>query len=155
MSLWNESLLDKSEIEVLSYMAGLFKKVGICQKLNISASELLDFLIDVKNSYLDNPYHSFRHGVDVAMVLYYMMQHCHLSQYLNPYYTLILMMAGLCHDAGHVSKKQQPPNIVYLLLLNSLETTISLKSTAKQKEPKSTITCQFLKAIQFPSHSSY
>lgn len=103
ISLWNESLLDKSEIEVFGCMAGLFKRVNICQLLNISASGFLDFLMDVKSSYQNNPYHSFYHGVDVAMVLYYITQHCQLCYYLNPYYILALMIAGLCHDVGHVT----------------------------------------------------
>lgn len=102
--LLDYSLLNKPRGEVYGYMGGIFKRVGICQILGITTSEFLDLLIDIEKSYLDNPYHSFYHGVDTAMVLYHMIEHYNMATYLTKMDIIILMLAALCHDAGHVRK---------------------------------------------------
>lgn len=100
--LLDYSLLNKPRSEVYGYMGGIFKRIGICQILGITTSEFLDLLIDIEKSYLDNPYHSFYHGCDTAMVLYHMIEHYHMAAYLTKLDIIILMLAALCHDAGHV-----------------------------------------------------
>lgn len=64
---------------------------------------MLDFLIDVDATYLDAPYHSFYHAVDIVTVLYYILTELEAEQYLSRLDIAALLLAALCHDAGHVS----------------------------------------------------
>ncbi|CEP15577.1 hypothetical protein [Parasitella parasitica] len=95
------SLHGKSRSEVYGFIAGIFKRIGICQTLGTTTSDFLDLLIDVEKEYNDNPYHSFYHAVDVAMVLYHMLGEYGMSEYLNRFDLAMLMLAALFHDIGH------------------------------------------------------
>lgn len=96
------SLLNKMRPEVYGFIAGIFKRLNICQALGITTSDFLDFLIDIEKGYKDNPYHSFYHAVDVAMVLYHMMVQYDMSEYITKIDLAVIMIAALCHDIGHV-----------------------------------------------------
>lgn len=96
------SLLNKTRPEVYGFMAGIFKRMGICQTLGITLSDFLDFLIDIEKGYNDNPYHSFYHAVDVAMVLHHMMIQYDMDKYISKIDVAVIMIAALCHDIGHV-----------------------------------------------------
>ncbi|GAN07025.1 hypothetical protein MAM1_0145d06515 [Mucor ambiguus] len=95
------SLHGKSRSEVYGFIAGIFKRIGICQTLGTTTSDFLDLLIDIEREYNDNPYHSFYHAVDVAMVLYHMLEEYGMSEYLNQFDLAMLMLAALFHDIGH------------------------------------------------------
>jgi hypothetical protein len=96
------SLLNKSRGEVYGFIAGIFKRTRIYQTLGITTSDFLDLLIDIERGYNDNPYHSFYHAVDVAMVLYHMLEQYDMKRYLNRFDLAMVMLAALCHDIGHV-----------------------------------------------------
>ncbi|KAF9925120.1 hypothetical protein BGZ65_007957, partial [Modicella reniformis] len=70
--------------EIYGIVLGMFIKLGLVECLNISESELLDFIIDVDRGYLETFYHSFYHAADVT----------------SPDMAALLL-AGLCHDIGH------------------------------------------------------
>ncbi|KAI8391416.1 uncharacterized protein BYT42DRAFT_556802 [Radiomyces spectabilis] len=97
----HDDLLSKSRPEVYGSIIGLLKRTGFCSSLGITTSEFLDFLIDVDHGYEDNPYHSFYHAADVAMVLYHMLKDYDVSDYLSSIDMAALMIAALCHDIGH------------------------------------------------------
>ncbi|KAI8885481.1 HD-domain/PDEase-like protein [Backusella circina FSU 941] len=98
------SLLNKPKTEVYGFTTGIFKRMGICQSLGITTSDFLDFLIDIDQGYCDNPYHSFYHAVDVAMVLYHMLECYDISEYLTRFDLASSFIAALCHDIGHPGK---------------------------------------------------
>jgi hypothetical protein len=75
---------------------------------------MYDFISDVCNSYHNNPYHNFRHAVDVMQSIWYFLCCIHVLDFptqqastirseilLRPIDVLALMMAGLGHDLGH------------------------------------------------------
>jgi len=151
------SLHGKSRSEVYGFMAGIFKRIGICQTLGTTTSDFLDLLIDIEREYNDNPYHSFYHAVDVAMVLYHMLEEYGMSEYLNRFDLAMLMLAALFHDIGHVSGVcvcgyRATANT---FLHRSPATTTTLKCLATQKEPCSTITCLSWRAIPPALHCSF
>lgn len=61
-----------------------------------------DFVGEVAKRYTDTPYHSFKHGVDVMQMMYFL-----TTRYLETsevYYVdspFCLLIAALCHDIGH------------------------------------------------------
>lgn len=103
VSIMDLNVLDASCTEDLyGYMLGIFCKLNILDTLQITTSQLLDFLIDVENTYQDTPYHSFYHATDVVVVLYYIMTNLQAKRYLTNTEIATLFISAICHDAGHV-----------------------------------------------------
>ncbi|KAG0173439.1 High affinity cAMP-specific and IBMX-insensitive 3',5'-cyclic phosphodiesterase 9A [Apophysomyces sp. BC1034] len=100
----NITLFDKSRAEIYGYILGFFERLGLFSALGVSASEFLDFLMDVDQGYLPNAYHSFYHAADVTMVLYHMLCHFEVEHYLSRVDMAALLIAALCHDIGHPGK---------------------------------------------------
>ncbi|KAI8575260.1 hypothetical protein K450DRAFT_262693 [Umbelopsis ramanniana AG] len=93
--------LSKSRAELYGYVLGMFVALKLDTAIGATASQLLDFIIDVDHGYLNNPYHSFFHAVDVTAVIYYMVIDLHATQYLSTLDIGALLIAALCHDIGH------------------------------------------------------
>jgi hypothetical protein len=106
-SLSEFTVLEKSRAELYGYILGFLERLGLCQSIGVTPSEFLDFLIDVDQGYLPNAYHSFFHAVDVAIVLYHMLCHFDVANYLSRIDMAALLIAGLCHDIGHVSVQKK------------------------------------------------
>ncbi|KAG0368533.1 High affinity cAMP-specific and IBMX-insensitive 3',5'-cyclic phosphodiesterase 9A [Mortierella sp. AD032] len=87
--------------EIYGIILAMFVKLDLVKCLNISESELLDFIIDVDRGYLATYYHSFFHAADVTAVLYHILLDMNASQYLSKPDMAALLLAGLCHDIGH------------------------------------------------------
>lgn len=99
----NFTVLDKSRAELYGFILGFIERVGLCESIGVTPSEFLDFLVDVDHGYLPNAYHSFYHAVDVAIVLYHMLFQYDVATYISRVDIAALLIAGLCHDIGHVS----------------------------------------------------
>jgi hypothetical protein len=95
-------VLDCKIIDLYGYLLGMFTKLDVLDTLNITTSQLLDFLADVQNTYQDTPYHSFYHATDVVVVLYYILVDLKAKKYLTNLEVSVLIVAAICHDAGHV-----------------------------------------------------
>ncbi|KAI9319116.1 hypothetical protein BX666DRAFT_2025451 [Dichotomocladium elegans] len=95
------TLLDKTRAEIYGMLLGTAERLEVCKTLGISPSEFLDFLIDVDRGYHPNPYHSFFHAADVALVIYNMLIELEVAAYLSRVDVAALYIAGLCHDIGH------------------------------------------------------
>ena len=95
--------------EIYGYILGMFVRLELVDCLGITSGELLDFIIDVDRGYRATFYHSFYHAADVTAVLYHMLQGMRASQYLSKPDMAALLLAGLCHDIGHVCE-YAPPN---------------------------------------------
>ena len=89
--------------EIYGIILGMFIKLDLVDCLGITEGELLDFIIDVDRGYLATFYHSFYHAADVTAVLYHMLVEMDAAQYLSKPDMVTLLLAGLCHDIGHVS----------------------------------------------------
>lgn len=76
---------------------------------------MYDFIFDICNSYHNsNPYHNFRHAVDVLQSTWYYLSalgftsgcrdvynNNRLQSLLEPVHILALLLASLGHDVGH------------------------------------------------------
>ncbi|RKP40230.1 hypothetical protein BJ085DRAFT_5686, partial [Dimargaris cristalligena] len=79
----------------------IFEHMDVMTTLNITDSQVLDFVLDVAAGYQTVPYHSFYHSVDVVVKLYYVLTTLCGERYLTSYDVAALLIAGLCHDIGH------------------------------------------------------
>lgn len=96
-------VLDSKITDLYGYLLGMFATLNVLDTLHITPSQLLDFLIDVQNSYHDTPYHSFYHATDVIIVLYYILVDLKAKKYLTDLEVSVLIFAAICHDGGHVN----------------------------------------------------
>ncbi|KAJ2156290.1 hypothetical protein GGF46_005292, partial [Coemansia sp. RSA 552] len=93
---WEYSRAEKQGI-----LLAIFKSLNVLTVLELSPSDMLDFCLDMESLYLDVPYHSFNHAVDVVVKLYYMLHDLQASSYLASYDIAALLIAALCHDCAH------------------------------------------------------
>ncbi|CEP20137.1 hypothetical protein [Parasitella parasitica] len=87
--------------DLYAYLLGIFSRLGVFKTLNVSESQFLDFLIDVRSKYQETPYHSFYHATDVVIVLYYIVMDLKAKKYFSDKEVATLFIAAICHDAGH------------------------------------------------------
>jgi hypothetical protein len=95
-------VLNKSRAELYGSVLGMFIRIKVDTAIGATASQLLDFIIDVDHGYLQNPYHSFFHAVDVTAVIYYILNDLEAAIHLSTLDMAALLIAALCHDIGHV-----------------------------------------------------
>jgi len=101
--------------ELYGILLGMLVKLDLVGTLNIRKSEMLDFIIDVEKGYNNTSYHSFLHAVDVVVVLYYMLTDLGAAKYITSLDAICLLIAGLCHDIGHVNIFQ---NFHFIFIFN-------------------------------------
>jgi hypothetical protein len=65
--------------------------------LKIPCSHLLDFIVDIKEAYMDNPYHCFKHAMDVYCQTYYMMTDLQAGLQLTQLDQLALLLGNFRH----------------------------------------------------------
>ena len=97
------NVLDYGRTDIYGHLLGMFDALDVIDALGTTPSQLLDFFIDVDTTYLNAPYHSFYHAVDIVTMLYYMLLELDAERYLSKLDIAVLLLAALCHDAGHVS----------------------------------------------------
>ncbi|CAO3594741.1 unnamed protein product [Absidia cylindrospora] len=94
-------VLTLGRTDIYGHLLGIFTQLGCTDTLNITHSDLLDFFIDVDAAYLNAPYHSFYHAVDIVFMIYYLLTELGAKAYMPPLDITALLIAGLCHDIGH------------------------------------------------------
>jgi len=59
------------------------------------------FVVAVRDSYMDNPYHNFTHAFDVTQAMFVTLTKMNVQRYLRSIDVFAIMVASLCHDCGH------------------------------------------------------
>ncbi|KAJ2228881.1 hypothetical protein IWW45_006430 [Coemansia sp. RSA 485] len=90
-----------SRAEKQGILLSIFKTSNVLTVLELSPSDMLEFCLDIESLYKNVPYHSFNHALDVVVKLYYVLYDLQAAAYLASYDIASLLIAGLCHDAGH------------------------------------------------------
>jgi hypothetical protein len=103
LNLFNLKIFEHTRPNIYGLILGLFQRLHSCEALGITTSQLLDFIISVDQGYMMNHYHSFFHAADVTIILYHMLCEYDVARYLSRMDMAAVLIAGLCHDIGHVS----------------------------------------------------
>ncbi|OHT11487.1 hypothetical protein TRFO_19023 [Tritrichomonas foetus] len=77
----------------------IFDKLSIVDTLETNVEQLAIFLLKVRQSYNDVPYHNYSHAVDVVQFLYFFL--IKLSDVFSPVQQASIIIAGLLHDVFH------------------------------------------------------
>ncbi|KAK9768054.1 hypothetical protein K7432_001639 [Basidiobolus ranarum] len=87
--------------ELYGIIVGVFSQLDLLDVLKVSASQLLDFIVDIDRGYVSTPYHSFLHAVDVFIMTYNLISYSHVKSYLIDLDLIALLIGALCHDIKH------------------------------------------------------
>lgn len=98
----NFRVWDWTRQELYGLVLGSFVKIGLVPN-DHTLSTLLSFIIEVDSGYLDNPYHSFLHAVDVLYMMHYILIDLNTAHILglDKMEITSLLIAALTHDILH------------------------------------------------------
>lgn len=107
---WNFSPLELDDIDLIYCVFYMLDEIfqryhSQLESLQMTNDALYNLIFDVCNSYHNsNPYHNFRHAVDVMQSTWYFLNSIaseSMSVLLRPIDVLALLMAAIGHDVGH------------------------------------------------------
>lgn len=90
--------------ELLTTIILLFERFDLFSCLDVDIEMFRHFILLVEHNYCDNPYHNFRHAVDVLQCCYFLLNTSMMMRRMfKPLDVFALFVAALCHDIGHGS----------------------------------------------------
>jgi hypothetical protein len=106
---WDDGVLERN-FDIFQYsphglhavVLEMFYALNLIEDLNIRPSDVTNFVDDVSERYhAEVPYHNFTHAVDVCNFSVQLLCNTSAGACLSPKQKLCLVLAALCHDAGH------------------------------------------------------
>jgi class 3 adenylate cyclase len=95
------NVLNLQDYEMKSMVAEMFRQMGVLDYLECTMKQLDQFIHDIRNNYLDIPYHNFAHAFNVTQVVYKMVIDSNLYEEFTLQEKTAIMIASLCSDIGH------------------------------------------------------
>ncbi|KAF2073297.1 hypothetical protein CYY_005396 [Polysphondylium violaceum] len=95
------SALSKSKQELIDLGYNIFEETGLVKDLDVNKETVYSYLEAVKESYRDNPFHSFKHAITVTQMIFIIFIKAKLLNILTPIEKLSLIIASICHDLDH------------------------------------------------------
>lgn len=89
-----------SDKEMIPVVISLLESFDIPRGLNIPRDILVNWLSAVQLMYGNNPYHNFRHAVDVCQTTYVLLRSKRM-EHLSLLDKAAMLISALCHDLGH------------------------------------------------------
>jgi len=79
----------------------VFEQWALLEEYDIDTDTMKRWLAFVEKQYADVPYHNSLHATDVLQTVNFMLQGAKLSQYVNRFQLLAILIAAIVHDLGH------------------------------------------------------
>ena len=91
-----------NECQLYGIALGMCYSVMMPQLLVVDLVEVLDLIVEVERNYQSfNPYHNFRHAMDVTYMMYHMLLELNAVRFFVQLDLIVLLVAALCHDISH------------------------------------------------------
>ncbi|GAB1604547.1 cGMP-specific 3',5'-cyclic phosphodiesterase-like [Argonauta hians] len=90
-----------SDIDTVFLVMRMFLNVDTLSVLNIHIELLYRWVLTVKKNYRPVTYHNWRHAVNAAQSMYFMLTEGNVKIYFTEFEVVILLLASLCHDIDH------------------------------------------------------
>lgn len=87
--------------EMLNLIRCMINEFNICEELNINHESLDQFLLEVRETYRDNPFHNFRHAFCVIQMMYGLLHITKMHEHFSTEEIFCLLISTLCHDMDH------------------------------------------------------
>ena len=95
--------LDLKESDLLPVAISIFRlHSDSLDRLSMPELNLINFLCIVKDLYLNNPYHNYRHALDVLHCTSHILKDGKLKSILRDIDVFAILIASICHDIGHL-----------------------------------------------------
>lgn len=91
----------KSEQELLMSLHIIFTDHSLPEAFNLDPVKLHNFFLEVSQLYFANPYHNFRHAVDVTQSIYSYLTIGGAAKQLTRLEIFALLISAMGHDLGH------------------------------------------------------
>eukprot|EP01105_Mastigella_eilhardi_P014244 TRINITY_DN3249_c0_g1_i2.p1 TRINITY_DN3249_c0_g1~~TRINITY_DN3249_c0_g1_i2.p1 ORF type:complete len:839 (-),score=229.53 TRINITY_DN3249_c0_g1_i2:1038-3554(-) len=98
---WNFPAFEYTHEQLVTLTMIMFHELKLVDEFKISGSTLLRFINACKLNYRPNPYHNFKHAIDVLQVCFMFLKTTKLRELLLPVDSLVLMVSAICHDLEH------------------------------------------------------
>lgn len=95
------NVLNLQDYEMKSMIAEMFRQMGVVDYLECTMKQLDQFIKDIRNNYLDIPYHNFAHAFNVTQFVYKTVIESNLYEEFTLQEKTAIMIASLCLDLGH------------------------------------------------------
>lgn len=89
------------EDQLLLSSLNCFKSMDVLDGLKVDVNKLERFLSAARSLYRPNPYHNYRHAVDVLQATYFILSHIDWRSFFLPTEIFALLVCAYCHDLGH------------------------------------------------------
>eukprot|EP00792_Barthelona_sp_PAP020_P000993 TRINITY_DN11650_c0_g1_i1.p1 TRINITY_DN11650_c0_g1~~TRINITY_DN11650_c0_g1_i1.p1 ORF type:complete len:805 (+),score=224.39 TRINITY_DN11650_c0_g1_i1:59-2473(+) len=94
-------------IELIEFIIDVFNYYGFCEIYHFSEDTLKNFLIQIHNSYYENPFHNFKHACDVLFSTFYLLQTSKFDVKARPIEVFSILIAAIGHDLRHLGVSNQ------------------------------------------------
>jgi len=99
---WDFDVWSYPEDTLFNYVIVIFEDFNILTQFKISTEVITNFLSEIKSLYhKSNPYHNFRHCIDVLQSVYYFLTTGKVAEHLGILEIFCLLISAICHDVDH------------------------------------------------------
>eukprot|EP01097_Dermamoeba_algensis_P001608 TRINITY_DN1602_c0_g1_i4.p1 TRINITY_DN1602_c0_g1~~TRINITY_DN1602_c0_g1_i4.p1 ORF type:complete len:464 (-),score=54.11 TRINITY_DN1602_c0_g1_i4:203-1594(-) len=98
---WNFDVFTYKENDLLPLAVSMLHHLELITRFKIPVQKLMSFLVSVRSSYRNNPYHNFYHAFDVFQTVFCFLSTMNGKKFLTPLDMFALLIASLCHDIDH------------------------------------------------------
>jgi len=99
--LWDFDVFGFEEKDLFPLLHSMFAKLNCIGKLCVPQESLIHFLYDVHFHYFSNPYHNFRHAIDVLQSTFFILIECEANKFFSDLEIFSMAIAAFVHDVGH------------------------------------------------------
>eukprot|EP00736_Rhodelphis_marinus_P009566 Rmarinus@m.27539 len=99
-ALYEFNVFDFSDMDLQLHVYNLFEHFDLINRCKIDPNILRRFVVEVNTRYQDNPFHNFRHAVDVTNSVMFLCKG-RARCMMNHLDYLAMLISGMCHDLGH------------------------------------------------------
>ena len=93
---------DYENKKILSYAVYEIFLINIdFKKININCENMKKFIFHVSHHYYNNPYHNFKHAVNVLQFIHLLINKIDIRKHFSDFEIFGLLIAALVHDIGH------------------------------------------------------
>ena len=91
---WSFDVLACNEVQLYDVLLCLFSSTNAMDELPVTVASLQSFSREIGFRYLQNPYHNFKHGVDVCHTTYLFLSRSRAESNFSTIEKLAVLMAG-------------------------------------------------------------
>ena len=95
-------MLQYDQQQLITVFCYIFSVLDIFEEFKFEEETFRTFLSELSSKYLDNTYHNYKHGFDVAHTVYRILNVSHLSLIFSHLEVFSLIVAAVGHDVGGI-----------------------------------------------------